>query len=92
MKAIVEDLLELGQIEAIEDLRTETLVLGGIIESTVASFHALAEVNTIELFLEPCSQQLMVEGNPSLLARALDNLVENAIRKALGKEPLQHGK
>ncbi len=80
MKAIIEDLLELGQIEAIEDLRTETLVLGDIIESTVASFHALAEVNTIELFLEPCSQQMMVEGNPSLLARALDNLVENAIK------------
>jgi two-component system phosphate regulon sensor histidine kinase PhoR len=80
MKAIVEDLLELGQIEAIEDLRTETLILGDIIESTVASFHALAEVNTIELFLEPCSQQLLVEGNPSLLARALDNLVENAIK------------
>jgi len=83
MKAIVEDLLELGQIEAIEDLRTETLILGDIIESTVASFHALAEVNTIELFLEPCSQQLLVEGNPSLLARALDNLVENAIKYTL---------
>lgn len=80
MKAIVEDLLELGQIEAIEDLRTETLVLGDIIESTATSFHALAEVNTIELLLEPCSQQLIVEGNPPLLARALDNLVENAIK------------
>jgi two-component system phosphate regulon sensor histidine kinase PhoR len=80
MKAIVEDLLELGQIEAIEDLRTETLVLGDLIESTVDSFHALAEVSTIELLLEPCGQQLMVEGNPTLLVRALDNLVENAIK------------
>jgi signal transduction histidine kinase len=80
MKAIVEDLLELGQIEAVEDLRTETLVLGDIIESTIASFRALAEVNTIELVLESCDQQLMVEGHPSLLGRALDNLVENAIK------------
>jgi two-component system NtrC family sensor kinase len=80
MKAIVEDLLELGQIEAVEDLRTETLLLGDIMQSTAASFHALAEVNTIELVLEPCSQQLLVEGNPPLLARALDNLVENAIK------------
>jgi signal transduction histidine kinase len=80
MKAIVEDLLELGQIEAVEDLRTEILVLGDVIESTVASFSALAEVNTIELVLQPCSQQLMVEGNPPLLARAVDNLVENAIK------------
>jgi two-component system phosphate regulon sensor histidine kinase PhoR len=80
MKAIVEDLLELGQIEAVEDLRTETLVLGDVIESTVASFSALAEVNTIELVLQPCSQQLTVEGNLPLLARAVDNLVENAIK------------
>jgi two-component system phosphate regulon sensor histidine kinase PhoR len=80
MKAIVEDLLELGQIEAVEDLRTETLFLGDIIELTVASFSALAEVNTIELVLQPCNQQLMVEGNPPLLARAVDNLVENAIK------------
>jgi two-component system phosphate regulon sensor histidine kinase PhoR len=80
MKAIVEDLLELGHIEAIEDLRTEPLRLGDIIESTVASFRALAEVNTIELVLEPCDQRFMIEGNLSLLARALDNLVENAIK------------
>jgi signal transduction histidine kinase len=56
------------------------LVLSDTIESTVASFRALAEVNTIELVLEPCSHHLAVEGNPSLLARALDNLVENAIK------------
>jgi signal transduction histidine kinase len=80
MKAIVEDLLELGQIEAIEDLRTEPLLLGNVIESTVAAFRALAEVNTIELVLEPCDQRLMIEGNLSLLTRALDNLVENAIK------------
>ncbi|GAB4529016.1 MAG: hypothetical protein Kow0063_05720 [Anaerolineae bacterium] len=80
MKAIIEDLLELGQIEAVEDLRTETLVLSDIIESTVASFNALAEVSSIELILEPCNRDLLVEGNPTLLARALDNLVENAIK------------
>jgi signal transduction histidine kinase len=80
MKAIVEDLLELGQIEAIEDLRTEPLFLGNVIESTVAAFRALAEVNTIELVREPCDQSFIIEGNLSLLARALDNLVENAIK------------
>ncbi len=80
MKAIIEDLLELGRIKAIEDLRTEALSLSEIVKLTVASFHALAEVNTIELALEPCEPQLLVEGNPSLLARALDNLVENAIK------------
>jgi signal transduction histidine kinase len=80
MKALVIDLLELGRIEVVEDLRTETLQFGDIVERTVTAFHALAEVNTIELFLEPCRQQLEVEGNPSLLARALNNLVENAIK------------
>ncbi len=80
MKNMVEDLLELGRIEAIEDMRTQTLLLSGIVETTVASFNALAEVNMIELVLEPCDQQLMIEGNPSLLARALNNLIENAIK------------
>jgi two-component system phosphate regulon sensor histidine kinase PhoR len=80
MKALVIDLLELGRIEVVEDLPTETLKFGDIVERTVASFRALAEVNTIELLLEPCSQQLSVKGNPPLLARALNNLVENAIK------------
>jgi two-component system phosphate regulon sensor histidine kinase PhoR len=80
MKAIVEDLLELGRIEAIEDLRTERLLLSDLIEASVSSFRALAEVNTVELILEPCRQGLTVEGNFALLARALDNLLENAIK------------
>jgi two-component system phosphate regulon sensor histidine kinase PhoR len=80
MKAIIEDLLELGQIEAIEDLRTHTFEISDVVETTVASFNALAEVNTVGLILEPCDQHLTVRGNPSLLARALDNLVENAIK------------
>jgi two-component system phosphate regulon sensor histidine kinase PhoR len=80
MKAIIVDLLELGRIKTIEDLRTEALSLGDIVGTTVTSFQALAEVNNIELTMEPCEQRLMVEGNPSLLARAVDNLVENAIK------------
>ena len=80
MKAIVEDLLELGRIETIEDLRLQSLSLGDIVEKAVASFCALAEVNNIQLTLEPCEQSLMIEGNSSLLAHALHNLVENAIK------------
>lgn len=80
MKTMIEDLLELGRIEAIEDLRTEVLALSNLIETTVTSFHPLAEVNTIELALEPCEGQLMVEANLSLLTRAIDNLIENAIK------------
>jgi signal transduction histidine kinase len=80
MKAIVEDLLELGRIEAIEDLRTQKLHFDRVVESTVAAFHPLAEVSAIELVLEPCTQTILVVGNPPLLSRALDNLVENAIK------------
>jgi signal transduction histidine kinase len=80
MKAIVEDLLELGRIEAIEDLRAEKLLLSDLIEASVNSFQSLAEVHTIDLVLEPCQPQLMVEGNFPLLVRALDNLIENAIK------------
>lgn len=80
MKAIVEDLLELGRIEALEDLRTETLFLGDVMKASVTSFRALAEVSSIELVLEPCKQDMKVEGHPTLLARALDNLLENAIK------------
>jgi signal transduction histidine kinase len=80
MKAIVEDLLELGRIEAIEDLRTERVRLSDLIESSVNSFQSLAEVHTIDLVLEPCHPQLMVEGNFALLVRALDNLIDNAIK------------
>jgi signal transduction histidine kinase len=57
MKAIIEDLLELGRIEAIEDLRTERLRLSELLE-----------------------ESLMVDGTPPLLARAVDNLIENAIK------------
>jgi signal transduction histidine kinase len=80
MKATVEDLLELGRIEALEDLRTETLLLRDVMKASVASFRALAEVSSIELILEPCNRGMRVEGHPTLLARALDNLVENAIK------------
>ncbi len=80
MKAIIEDLLELGRIETIEDLGTEPLSLNDVVETTVTSFRALAEVNQIELVFEVCEQSVMVEGNPPLLARAFDNLVENAIK------------
>ncbi len=80
MKAMVVDLLELGRIEAIEDLRTQELLLSDIVASTVTSFHALAEVKTIDLVMEPCGQSLLIEGNPALLSRALNNLVENAIK------------
>jgi signal transduction histidine kinase len=80
MKAIIEDLLELGRIETIEDLRLESLSLNDIVKTTVTSFRALAEVNDIELTMKLCEQNLVIEGNPALLARALDNLVENAIK------------
>ena len=80
MKAIIEDLLELGRIETIEDLRLESLSLADTVEAAVTSFHPLAEVNSIELTLKPCEQNLVIEGNPALLARALHNLLENAIK------------
>lgn len=80
MKAIIEDLLELGRIETVEDLRLESLALNNLVEGAVNSFRALAEVNDIELVFEPCEQSLIIEGNPTLLTRTLDNLVENAIK------------
>jgi two-component system phosphate regulon sensor histidine kinase PhoR len=80
MKAIIEDLLELGRIETIEDLRLESLSLGDAVRTAVTSFYPLAEVNNIELTMKLCEQNLIVEGNPALLAHALHNLVENAIK------------
>lgn len=80
MKTLIEDLLELTRIESIKELKREEIHLERTVSSTISSFQPMAEAKHIELLLEAGNGQLVIDGNPALIARAVDNLVENAIK------------
>jgi signal transduction histidine kinase len=80
MKTLIEDLLELTRIESIKELKREAIKLNDTISSTVSSFMPIAEGKKLELRIEGQNGPVVIDGNPALIARAIDNLVENAIK------------
>ena len=80
MRTLIKDLLELTRIENIKNLVTLDISLLDTLQNTYQTFHPIAETKKVRLSYQPCDEPMVIKGNPSLISRALDNLVENAIK------------
>ncbi|MFQ5614678.1 MAG: sensor histidine kinase, partial [Anaerolineae bacterium] len=80
MKTLIEDLLELTRLESLKELKIQEIQLDRTIHKAISSLLPIAEAKRIELEVEGNKKPVVVGGNPALIARAVDNLVENAIK------------
>ena len=90
LRAIIEDLLYLSRIEYEErEIAKHPVDLGTVIERTLANYEHTARGRGIELQTHFETSQRIVEGDASLLSRAVDNLVDNAIKYSSSGSPVQ---
>jgi signal transduction histidine kinase len=87
MSNLVDDLLDLGRIEAGVGLEREPCHLGAILAEAVDSMRSRATTKGVNLHIEPLSGSgsdpdgvAIVSGDAALLRQAITNLVDNAIK------------
>lgn len=91
MSDLVEDLLDLGGIEAGVGLERQPCHLGVVVSQAVDSMRAQAAAKGITLQVDLMSrstrdsgQDAIVSGDPALLRQAITNLVDNAVKYTPG--------
>jgi two-component system phosphate regulon sensor histidine kinase PhoR len=77
---LIEELLELGKIEAGFDQEREPMLLQPVIRQVVDSLRQLSETKGQNLDIRVPENLPMVLGNPLRLRQLLNNLIENAIK------------
>lgn len=80
MSALIDDLLNLGRIEAGVGIRQEPCRLGLILVEAVDTMRARAVTKGIILRLEPSQGTPVIIGDRTLLRQAIGNLVDNALK------------
>ncbi len=80
MTELIDDLLDLGRIEAGVGLMRERCDLGEIAAAVVEDHRVQAVAKGLSLSLEPPVREIQVIGDQALLRHAIANLVENAIK------------
>jgi len=80
MGELIDDLLDLGRIEAGVGLERKPCHLGAILVESVDSMRARAAAKGLTLRLEPAEGAAVIAGDAALLRQAVTNLVDNAIK------------
>lgn len=80
MSTLIEDLLNLGRIEAGIGLEEKPCHMGAIVVEAVDSMRARAAAKGLTLRLEPSDAAPVILGDATLLRQALANLVDNAVK------------
>ncbi len=78
--ALINDLLDLGKIEAGFDARRESIQLDSILRYTLDNIKVLAENKKQTLEIDIATDLPPVRGNPVRIRQMFDNLIGNAIK------------
>ena len=81
LNRLVADLFELARLESgTQEMEVESLALAELAQDAVQQFRLQADEKGVTLKVEIPSGPAMVEGDMGLLARVLDNLLDNGLR------------
>jgi len=80
MGELIDDLLDLGRIEAGVGLERKPCHLGAVLVEAVEGVRARTSLKGLTLRLEPAEEVAVVSGDAALLRQAIANLVDNAIK------------
>ncbi|MFQ5576808.1 MAG: ATP-binding protein [Anaerolineae bacterium] len=80
MRTLIKDLLELNRLESLKNFFTCDISLRETLQKTFSAFRPMAAAKKINLALDASMNHIVTQGNPALISRAIDNLVENAIK------------
>jgi len=80
MGGLIDDLLDLGRIEAGVGLERKPCHLGVVLVEAVDGMRARAAAKGLTLRLEPVEGAVVIAGDAAWLRQAISNLVDNAIK------------
>jgi len=80
MSGLIDDLLDLGRIEAGVGLERKSCHLGIIMVEAVDGMRARATAKGLTLRMEPAEGMAVISGDAALLRQSVTNLVDNAIK------------
>lgn len=80
MNLLIEDLLTLARLENPTKLSTGTIEVNTVLQKIVKDLHILASTKQIQFDVQLAEQESILEGEPEDFRRALNNIIDNAIR------------
>jgi signal transduction histidine kinase len=89
MKSLVQNLLDLGRLDAGDALDLETVTVSEIAKRVVDSMAAHARQKNIEVEVSLPETPISFKADPTFLAQALKNLVDNAIKFSKSGDAIQ---